>query len=103
MTKISLIAKLPVAEGKIEEMKTALATLIAAAAEEPGLEVYSAHQDEKNPNDFYFFEVYANAEALEVHGKGDAMKAAMGAVGACLAGRPEITKMAPVGAKGLDL
>ena len=103
MTKISLIAKLPVAEGKADDMKVALAALIEAASEEPGLEVYSAHQDDKNPNVFYFFELYTDAAAFEVHGKGDAMKAAMGAVGGFLAGRPEITMLSPVVAKGLDL
>jgi hypothetical protein len=31
------------------------------------------------------------------------MRAAMGAVGGLLAGRPELTMMSPVAAKGLDL
>ena len=37
------------------------------------------------------------------HGKGDAMKEAMGAVGQHLAGRPEVIRMTPVTAKGLDV
>lgn len=101
MTKISLIAKLPCAEGKNEEFEAALADLIEASNTEAGLEVYSAHKGEGN--DYWFFEVYANQEALDVHGKGDAMKQAMRAMGALMAGAPEVTRMTPIVAKGLDL
>ena len=103
MTKISLIAKLTAADGKVDELLASLDGLVAAAEEEPGLEVYSAHQDAKNPDVIYFFEVYTDQAALEVHGKGPAMKAAMATLGACLGGRPEITMLNPVGAKGLEL
>lgn len=102
MSKISLIAKLKAADDKVDDIKTALAGAIAAADEEPGLTVYSASQDQNDETVFYFFELYESAEAFEVHGKGDGMKAAMKAIGACLAGRPEVTLMNPVVAKGLD-
>lgn len=103
MSKISLIAKLTAAEGKSEELEKALTGVIAAAAEEDGLEVYSAHSSDDEPGVYYFFELYRDDEAKAVHGKGDAMKSAMAAFGGCLAGRPEITMMTPVAAKGLDL
>ncbi len=103
MSKISLIAKLTAAEGKADALEAALADLIAAAEEEAGLEVYSAHADRAEPGVYYFFEVYADADAMAVHGKGDAMKQAMGALGALLGGRPEVTKLEPLVAKGLDL
>ncbi len=103
MSKISLIAKLTAADGKADELKNALSAMIAAADEEPGLEVYSVHADTSDPSVFYFFELYADQGALDVHGKGDGMKAAMGALGGLLGGRPEITMLAPVAAKGLDV
>lgn len=103
MSKISLLAKLTAAEGKGEELEAAAGPLIAAAEEEPGLEVYSFHKDTSNENVYYFFELYTDAAALEVHGKGDGMKAAMAALGGCLAGRPEISMLSPVAAKGLDI
>ncbi len=103
MTKLSLIAKLTAAEGKIDELKAALGALIEASDEEPELEVYSAHQSQDDPNVFYFFELYTSADSLTTHGKGDRMKAAMGAMGGLLAGRPEVTLLDPVVAKGLDL
>ena len=103
MSKISLIAKLTAAEGKRDELVAALQALIGEADEEAGLEVYSIHADAGDENVFYFFELYADQAALDVHGTGERMKAAMGAMGGLLGGRPEITMMAPVAAKGLDV
>ncbi len=103
MSKISLIAKLTAAEGKHTELEAAIRHVIATADEEEGLEVYSAHAVNDEPGAFYFFELYRDDEAVAAHGKGDAMRAAMGAFGGLLAGRPEITTMTPVAAKGLDL
>jgi len=101
MSKISLIAKLPVAEGKSEEFEAALADLIAASNEEAGLEIYSAHKE--NETTYWFFELYSDTGALEVHGKGDAMKGAMRALGGFMGGAPEVTRMTPVAAKGMDI
>lgn len=103
MSKISLIAKLTAADGKHDELEAAIRHVIAAADEEEGLEVYSAHAVVDEPGAFYFFEVYRDDEAVAAHGKGDGMRSAMGAFGGLLAGRPEITRLRPVAAKGLDL
>lgn len=103
MSKISLIAKLTAADGKADDLAAALVGLIEAAEEEAGLEVYSAHRDNSDANVFWFFEVYTDSAALDVHGKGDRMKAAMGALGAHLGGRPEVMRCTPVVAKGLSL
>ena len=102
MSKISLIAKLTAVEGKADELEAALRGVVDAAAEEDGLEVYSAHRSDE-AGVYYFFELYRDQDAKDVHGKGERMRAAMGAFGGLLAGRPEITMMTPVAAKGLDL
>lgn len=103
MSKISLIAKLHAADGKADELQSALIELIGAADEEDGLEIYSLHRDPNDGSVFYFFELYRDQGALDVHGKGEAMASAMGAMGGLLGGRPEITMLDPVAAKGLDL
>lgn len=103
MSKLSIIATLTAAEGKADELVAGLRAVIAAADEEPGLEIYSLHQDPDDPNTLYFFELYENDEAFAVHGKGEKMKAAMGALGGLLAGRPDVKKLSPVAGKGLDL
>lgn len=102
-TKVTLLAKLTVAEGKMDDLKAALSDLIDAASEEEGLEVYSAHADPNDPSVVWFFEMYRDEAALAVHGKGEKMKAAMGTLGAFLGGRPEVTMLEPLAAKGLDL
>lgn len=103
MSKISLIAKLTAAEGKADELRAALGAMITAADSESGLEIYSVHNDNSDPNVFYFFELYADQGALDVHGKAEPMLGAMKALGGLLGGRPEVTMMTPVAAKGLDL
>lgn len=103
MSKISLIAKLTAVEGKEAELEQALAAVVAAADEEDGLEVYSAHAASDEPGVYYFFELYADDAAKAEHGKGDGMRAAMGGFAGLLGGRPEIITMTPIAAKGLDI
>ena len=103
MSKISLIAKLTAQDGKAAEFEEALHAMIVASEEETGLEIYSVHRVDDQPGVYYFFELYTDADAVAVHGKGDGMKAAMGAVGGLLAAPPEIIRATPVVAKGLDL
>lgn len=103
MAKLTIIAKLTAAEGKADAMGAALDNLIDAGDEEPGLEIYSVHQDPDNSEVFHFFEIYANQEAWDAHGKGEAMQKAMGAVGALIGGAPELHILTPRKAKGLDL
>ena len=103
MSKISLIAKLTAADGKADELENALRGVIDAAAEEEGLEVYSAHAATDEPGVYYFFELYRDQASKDLHGKGELMRAAMSAFGGLLAGRPELTMMSPVAAKGLDV
>jgi quinol monooxygenase YgiN len=103
MSKISLIAKLTAADGKAAELEAVLAEVVTAADEEAGLEIYSAHKDTANEGVYFFFEMYTDGEALGVHGKGDAMKTAMGKFAGLLGGRPEITMMEPVVAKGIEI
>ena len=101
MAKHSLIAKLTCTEGRSDEFEAELATLIEASNEEAGLEVYSVHRDVGNV--YWFFELYADDDAVAAHGKGDAMAKAMAATGAFLAAPPEIHRLTPVAAKGLDI
>lgn len=103
MPKISLIAKLTAVDGKIDELEAAMRHVIDEAEEEPGLEVYSVHAAQAEPGVYWFFEVYADDAAFAAHGKGERMRAAMGGFGGLLDGRPEITMLTPIAAKGLDL
>lgn len=101
MSKHSLIVKLTCTEGRAEELETELAKLIEASNEEAGLEIYSAHRDADNV--YWFFELYTDDAAIAAHGKSDSMRAAMAAVGALLAAPPEVNRLTPVAAKGIEI
>jgi len=103
MSKVVLIAKLTCEPDNAPDLEAALAALVTAAGEEEGLEVYAVSKNSEEPGTYVFYEVYTDQAARDVHGKGEAMRAAMGAVGALLSGRPEVTTLDPVAAKGLAL
>lgn len=92
---LAIVAKLTVQEGKEEEFKTAGAEMVAAvAANEAGRTLqYTLTQSQKAPTEFYFIEMYADADAVGEHGKTAHMAAFGGKIGGLLAGRPEITRL----------
>ena len=101
MSKRTIIAKLTCDPANADDLEAAFATMIGAAEEESGLEIYSVHKDPDNAGIYWFFELYTDEAALGVHGKGEGMKAAMGAVGALLSAAPEVHVLHPTVAKGL--
>lgn len=103
MSKLSIIAKLTCDPDKVDDFEAALASMVEAADEESGLEIYSVHKDDNEAGTYWFFELYADADALGVHGKGDGMKAAMGAIGGLLNAPPDVKVLNPTVAKGLAL
>ena len=92
---LAIVAKLTVQEGKEEEFKAAGAEMVAAVkANEAGRTLqYTLTQSQKVPNEFYFLEMYADADAVGDHGKTAHMAAFGGKIGGRLAGRPEITRL----------
>jgi quinol monooxygenase YgiN len=92
---LAIIAKLTVNEGKEEEFKSAGAEMVAAVkTNEAGRTLqYTLAQSQKNPTEFYFLEMYADADALADHGKTPHMAAFGAKLAGVLAGRPEITRM----------
>ncbi len=103
MSKITLIAKLTAVPGKEAEVEQALRDAVEASVEEPGLEIYSAHAAHDEPGVYYYFSVYADQAARDVHAKGEQMMAAKRAFYGLVTGWPEVTLMSPIAAKGLDL
>jgi quinol monooxygenase YgiN len=49
----------------------------------------------------WFYELYSDMDGLTAHGTSDAMKAIGPELTALMAGRPELTFLTPVRAKGL--
>ena len=88
---ITIVAKLKAQEGKQDELRKALTTMVdAVKANEPDVPTYSLHTSNDDPTLFLFYEQYASAEAQAAHGKTDHMKALGGSLAGVLDGRPEI-------------
>ena len=103
MTKVALVAKMTAAEGKRDELVEAFGPLYETVAKEEGTEIYALHLDTGDPNVVWFYELYRDMDALTTHGGSEAMKAAGGQLASLMAGRPELTILTPVRAKGLSL
>jgi quinol monooxygenase YgiN len=101
MAKLSVIGTVTCRDGKADEMAAVLATMVEAARDEPGVEVYSYHRGEGNT--FWFFAVMADEESMRIHGRTPAMQAAMSALGPLMAEQPSMSNATPVAALGLDL
>ena len=101
MTKVALVARMTAAEGERDQLVEAFGTLIDAVAEEAGTEVYALHLDANDADVVWFYELYTDMEGLTAHGTSEAMKAIGPELTSLMAGRPELTFLTPVRAKGL--
>jgi quinol monooxygenase YgiN len=101
MAKVALVAKMTAAPGKRDELVEAFGSLYDAVAAEEGTEVYALHLDAADADVVWFYELYRDGDALAAHGGSEAMKAMGPPLASLLAGRPELTFLTPVRAKGL--
>ena len=101
MTKVAMVAKMTAAEGRRDELVSAFGRLFDAVAGEQGTEVYALHLDAGDPAVVWFYELYTDMDGLTAHGTSEAMKAIGPELSSLMAGRPELTFLTPVRAKGL--
>jgi quinol monooxygenase YgiN len=88
---IGVVATLKVQDGKAAEFEKVFTGLMAQVrANEPGNVVYQLCRTRGEPNTYKVLELYKDEDALKAHGASDHFKAAGPALGATLAGRPEI-------------
>lgn len=88
---IGVIATLKIKDGTAEAFEAAFRELSAAVrANEPGNHCYQLTRSKSDPLTYKVLEIYADADALKAHGESAHFKAAGPALGASLAGRPEI-------------
>jgi quinol monooxygenase YgiN len=90
---ISVIAKLPIKEGKVEEAITAVKELMIQVAREEGTLMYTLNRDQSNPNMLVIMERYKDKAAFDVHSSTPHFKAFFAKSKAFMGGRPEITLM----------
>jgi len=101
MTKVALVAKMTAAPGKRDELVDAFGRLYEAVAGEEGTEVYALHLDAADAGVVWFYELYRDMDSLAAHGTSEAMQAIGPQLSSLMAGRPELTFLTPVRAKGL--
>jgi quinol monooxygenase YgiN len=67
---ITILARLNIQPGKEDEAEKAISEMVAAVeANEPGALAYIFHRSQKEPTEITVFEVYADAEAFDAHGR----------------------------------
>lgn len=101
MGKVSVLGTLKCQDGKADEMEAVLRSMVEAARGEPGVEVYSYHRGEENT--FWFFALMSDQEAMQNHGRSQAMQAAMEDFMPLMAAPPQMQVTTPVAAVGLNL
>ena len=90
---VSVIAKLPIKEGKAEEAVAAIKELMVQVAREEGTLFYTLNRDQSNPNTLTIMERYKDKAAFDVHASTPHFKAFFAKSRAFLGGKPEVTMM----------
>lgn len=94
---ISVIAKLPLQDGKADEFAEAFKVIAAGVATEAGNHLYSLNFSEKEPNMAIIMERYDDKAALDAHSASEHFKAFGPKIAGLMTGRPEIIVMNEVG------
>ena len=90
---ISVIAKLPIKEDKMDEAVETIRELVKEVAKEEGTLLYTLNRDSKNTNTLVFMERYTDKDALNAHSATPHFKAFFAKSGALLSGKPEVLIM----------
>lgn len=88
---ISVIAKIPLKEGKAAQMTGDIKALMQGVAQEEGTLFYTVSASKKAPDTLVFMERYTDKNALTAHSTTAHFNAFMGKVLENLDGSPEIT------------
>jgi quinol monooxygenase YgiN len=103
MSKVSLIAKLPLQPGKRDAFVEAFTPMMEAVKNEAGTEVYILNFQDDDENVVWVYELYTDSDAMAVHSGSETMATLFGALGDLLGGAPELIPCTPHLAEGVDL
>lgn len=93
---ISVIAKIPLQDGKAEEFTEAFKEIAVGVATEKDNFLYSLNFSSKEPNMAVIMERYKDQDALNNHSQTDHFKTFGGKIAGMVGGAPEITVMEEV-------
>ena len=100
--KVVVIARIAARPESTDAVEAALRTLVDAAADEAGTVEYVLHR-EGDSGAFWFYELYADQAAFDVHGRNPALAEAFGRFGTLMAEPPELHILTPLQAKDMAL
>jgi quinol monooxygenase YgiN len=103
MSKVAAIAKLTAADGQRDALVKVMDQLVDAAADETGTEIYVLNLDVTDPNVVWFYEVYTDKDGLRAHSTSPTMQAVGSQLGGLLVGAPELIKVTPHRAVGIEV
>ena len=102
MSRIGVIAKVPAAPGKGNELAAAFEKAIHDhVMGESGTRYYVAHADSKDPDVIWIYEMYDDKAALDAHLGADWFKEFGKQLGGLVGGPPEMHILRPIVGKGL--
>ncbi len=90
---LSIVARLPIKEGKMDEAVQAFKELMVQVAKEEGTLSYTLNRAQANPNTLVVLERYKDKAALDFHSGTPYFKAFFGKSREFIGGKPEITVM----------
>ncbi|OPY17431.1 MAG: putative monooxygenase YcnE [Syntrophus sp. PtaB.Bin075] len=87
---ITVIAKLPIMEGKREEALGEFKTLMAKVAKEEGTVLYCLNREKNNPNSLVMVEQYRDEDAFNFHSSTPYFKEFFPRLESWVSGEPEV-------------
>lgn len=101
MTKVAVLVKVKTKEGQRDAMTKAVLPGIETAKGEMGTQFYIFHHDAVDSNTVWFYELYVDQDAANLHMSSDAFKAWSKTLMPFVDGAPEISFLTPTGGKGI--
>jgi quinol monooxygenase YgiN len=101
LSKVAVVAKIPAAPGKRDDLAAALQVALDNAMSEPGTLMYALHADSADADVLWMYELYSDQASLESHMGSEWFKELGPKLAPFLGGRPELHFCEPLGGKGL--
>lgn len=101
MSKVTVIARIPLKPGTKGELLEAFTPMLEQVNDEAGTEIYILCEDPADDDVVWVYELYSDSEALNAHSSSDAMSALFGVVGGLVEGEPGLHILNPIAGKGL--
>jgi quinol monooxygenase YgiN len=101
MSKVAIWARIPLKPGVRADAVEALQAAIDCAQAEDGTLLYILHESAADPDAIFFYDLYADADALTAHSGGEGVKLMGPVLKEFGAGRPELQFFTPLRGKGL--